>query len=182
MEISAINRQYNVPTKSQYGTYTDNTTTVPSESYSNYVQDEPKSSNMMGLVAMGLLAVAGIGYGIYCRREVSSLTEKLAEKTKSLDETAKKLAQETEKTATAEKALETANAQLEELKAAAQKAKEKAKDVAEKTKEKVKETSEKVKEGAEKVKKNFKEKWNNFWANLKSKFSKSSKKDAPKEA
>ncbi len=113
MEISAINKQYNVSTKSQYDTY-------PTETpYPAYVEEEPKnSSNMAGLMALGVLGLAGIGYGLYKHKSVADLTKQLKEKKTALEDVTTKLTESESKRDTAEKALAAANKKLEESEAA----------------------------------------------------------------
>lgn len=118
MEISAINKNYNVATKAEYDSYPNAMAT----NYPAYVEEEaPKSSGMLGLTALGVLGVAGIGYGIYKHRDCKALTRSLTETKASLEETLTKLAEQEEKTNIAEKALETANNTIESLKKPAKK-------------------------------------------------------------
>ena len=115
MEISAINKQYNVASKAQYETY-PNTNTMATN-YPAYVEEEPtKSSSMLGLTALAILGVAGIGYGIYKHKDCSALTKELAEKKTALEEITTKLEEQITKTDTAEKALDAANKTIEGLK------------------------------------------------------------------
>lgn len=115
MEISAINTKYNVPSKAQYDNYQNAMTT----NYPSYTEEEPKSSNMLGLTLLGILGIVGIGYGIYKNKDCKSLTSKLAEKETALTEAEtkisdglKKITDLESKKNTAEKALEKANEKI----------------------------------------------------------------------
>ena len=115
MEISAVNKNYNVATKAQYDNY--QTADMNNYNYPAYVEEEsPKSSGMLGLTALGILGAAGAIYGISKHRNCKALAKDLAEKKTELEEVAKKLTEQEEKTNIAEKALETANKELEKLK------------------------------------------------------------------
>ena len=103
MEISAVNKQYNIAVKSQGDYYSNPMTTNYSDSYSmdypSYV-DESSSNNskaMLGLTALGALGVAGTVLGIVKHKKCKKLAKELAEKEKSLTETTNKLAEETKK-------------------------------------------------------------------------------------
>ena len=115
MNISAINNGYNVATKStQYDT-TYPPVSIPQDDF--YMEEEPKStSSMLPLVAMGLVALGGIGYGIYAHKNVSSLEKTIAKNKKELEEAATKLKDEEAKHLTTKNALDSANAELEKLK------------------------------------------------------------------
>lgn len=130
MKISAVDNSYNLSLKSQYDNAYQNDTTAQYGTYQNdvvtdypaymddgmYTDEAKSSSNMLGLAALGVLAVAGIGYGIYKHRDSASIAKELKTKKDELAETAKKLTEAEEKKTTAEKALDTANKTIEDLK------------------------------------------------------------------
>ena len=99
--ISPINNQYNVATKAQYETYPSTNTMDYSTNFPAYVEEEePKKSNL-GLIALGVLGAAGIGYGIMKHRKVADL-EKVANEAKAaLDDVTKKLTETESKVTTA---------------------------------------------------------------------------------
>ena len=123
MEISAVNKQYNIAVKSQDDYYYSNPMTTNysgsySTDYPSYV-DESSSNNskaLLGLTALGALGVAGTVLGIVKHKQCKKLAKELAEKEKSLTETTNKLAEETKKRETAEDALKVANEKLENTK------------------------------------------------------------------
>ena len=80
MEISAINK-FNIVTKSQNTVYpTTIANTMP-----DYVGENTKSkNNLLGLVALGALALAGVGYGVLNHRKVAGLNEKIAQQANDL--------------------------------------------------------------------------------------------------
>ena len=81
MNISAINKGYNVALKSDYNSYQE----VPMNSYPAYEEEPKSSSSMLGLVGLGLLAAGGIGYGIWKHRSVGNITKELAENKTALE-------------------------------------------------------------------------------------------------
>ena len=109
MGISALNGQFNVATKSQYDSYATPSDTTAN--YPAYVEDEPKSSNsMLGLVALGVIAAAGIGYGVMQRGKIADLTKKVTEKSNALETAEAKLKEAEQKnTDAAKKAVEDAS-------------------------------------------------------------------------
>lgn len=114
MEISAINSRYNVVTKSQY----DNYPATTAQSYPMYVEEEvekPKSG--FGMLALGILGIAGIGYGIYKHTNSKAVVESLEKTKASLEEATTKITELESKVTTTEEALKTANDELEKLKA-----------------------------------------------------------------
>ena len=119
MNISAINKGYNVALKSDYNSYQE----MPMNSYPAYEEEPKSSSSMLGLVGLGLLAAGGIGYGIWKHRSVGNITKELAEN---------------------KTALEKATNEIKDLKAAkeaAEKAKTKAEEALKKATEKPEKTS-----------------------------------------
>ena len=85
MNISAINNNYSLTCKSQTDTYSQPTGTT--NTYPAYLDEEKdsKSSNL-GLIALGILAAAGIGYGLYTKKDVSSKLKELTENKTALNE------------------------------------------------------------------------------------------------
>ena len=81
MNISAINKGYNVALKSDYNSYQE----MPMNSYPAYEEEPKSSSSMLGLVGLGLLAAGGIGYGVWKHRSVGNITKELAEKKTALE-------------------------------------------------------------------------------------------------
>lgn len=125
MEISAINSRYNVPTKAQYDAYaTQNTMNYPA-----YVEEEtPKTSSMLGATLLGIIGIAGIGYGIYKHKDCKALAKKIvekdttiAEKTKEIAEKTKELTESNEAHEVTKKALQDSQKEVQELKEAAKK-------------------------------------------------------------
>lgn len=115
MNISAISNGYPVVTKStQYDTTYPPVSITPDESYME--EESNNTSSMLPLIAAGILAVGGIGYGIYKHKEIGDLTKKLSDKTKELETANKTIKENNNKIKTTEDALNTANAELEELK------------------------------------------------------------------
>ena len=86
MNISAINNNYSLTCKSQTDTYSQTTGTT--NTYPAYLDEEKdsKSSNL-GLIALGILAAAGVGYGLYTKKDVSSKLKELTENKTALNET-----------------------------------------------------------------------------------------------
>lgn len=119
MEISAINHnRYNVATKSQYDTYPAANTA----SYPMYVEEEePKSKSNLGMVALGILGLVGIGYGIWKHHDSKAVVEALEKSKTALEEATTKLAESEEKVNVTEKALDAAKQELEALKNPAKK-------------------------------------------------------------
>lgn len=117
MEISAVNNRFNVATKSQYDSYAT-PEMAQMTSYPAYIEEEtPKSGNMnLGMVALGVLGLAGVGFGLYKHKDVKSLSKTLTETKSKLEETATKLAEAEEKITINEKALDDANKIIEDLK------------------------------------------------------------------
>ena len=134
MEISAINNRYNVSIKSQYDNVIQNDTansysTDLSNNYQTdavtdypaymdegmYGEEQKSSSNMLGLVALGTLAAAGLGYGIYKHKSSADVVKELQAKKDELAEAVKKANEAEEKKKTAETALATANQKIKEL-------------------------------------------------------------------
>ena len=118
MEISAINNRYNIATKAQYDSYQAPMAT----NYPAYVEEEsPKSSSMLGATLLGIIGIAGLGYGIYKHRDAATLAKELATKKGELDEVTKKLADSEEAHNVTKKALETSTKEVEQLKETAKK-------------------------------------------------------------
>ena len=120
--ISPINNNYNVATKAQYETYPNANTATYATNYPAYEEEEPKKSNL-GLIALGVLGIAGIGIGIAKHKKVADLEKvvnetktKLDDVTKKLTETEAKVAAAESKATTAESALAKANETIENLK------------------------------------------------------------------
>ena len=112
--ISSINNHYNVATKAQYETYPNTNTTTYSTNYPTY-EEEPKKSNL-GMIALGVLGIAGIGIGIAKHKKAADL-EKVVNETKTkLDDVTKKLTEAEAKATQAESALADANKTIEGLK------------------------------------------------------------------
>ncbi len=118
MNVFAISNSYPVVTKStQYDTTYPPVSITPDESYME--EEEQKTSSMLPLIAAGLLAAGGIGYGIYKHKEIGDLTKKLSEKTKELETANKTIKDNNDKIKKTEEALNTANSELEQLKSSA---------------------------------------------------------------
>ena len=87
MEISAITPRYNVTSKAQYDSYQNSMTNT----YPTYVEEEePKKSNL-GMIALGVLGAAGIGYGIWKHMDAKALKKAAEEAKTQLDDVTKKL-------------------------------------------------------------------------------------------
>ena len=118
MQISAVNNNYNIATKSQYdnSASTNNITT----DFPAYVEDEPKQKNNMGMTLLGIAGLACLGIGLYKAHSAKSAIKALEETKASLEKTKttleKQVADIQGKLDIKEKALETANAELESLK------------------------------------------------------------------
>lgn len=121
MQISAVSNGFNVATKSQYDTYPNNNMDTMATSYPAYIEDEPKPKSNIGLIALGVIGLAGIVYGAYKHHDLKS-TEKLLKDTKTaLEETKTKLKEAETKVSTLETASDAANKTIEDLKNAAKK-------------------------------------------------------------
>lgn len=146
--ISAINKNYNVPMRSS-----NVQNPMVSESYYNVMEEPEQKSNVGKIltIALGILGVAGIGFGIYKHKQVAGLKDDVTKLTKQVEEKAKSLTQKDGELSTVNKALETAKNKIKELEEKLPEAVDKAKDAVKEGAEKVADT---VKEGAEKIKKN----------------------------
>lgn len=114
MNISAINPHYNVATKSQTAVYPNSTMTT---TYPAYVDEEEtkSSNNMLGMLALSALAIAGISYGIIKHRDTNTLTKKIAEKNTLLETAKNELKEATQKLADKEDALTKATKKIADL-------------------------------------------------------------------
>lgn len=135
MNIAAINNHYNISAKSQYDNGFQNdmsnayATDLQTNDYQSdaiadypaymddgmYGEDKKTSSNMLGLVSLGILAAAGLGYGIYKHKNSADVVKELKTKKEELADALKKVTEAEEKKTTAETALEAANQKIKEL-------------------------------------------------------------------
>lgn len=119
--ISTINNHYNVATKAQYETYPNTNTATYATNYPAYEEEEPKKRNI-GLIALGVLGIAGIGIGIAKHKKAADLEKVVNETKAALDDVTKKLTETEAKVSTAESALAKANETIESLKKPVKKA------------------------------------------------------------
>ena len=107
MQLSATNGNYTLALKG----------TVETNSLENKIESkkDSKSSFSPALIGMGILAIAGIGYGVYKHNDAKKATALLEETKKALEETTKKLNTQEEKVSIVEKALKAANEKIKEL-------------------------------------------------------------------
>ena len=107
MQISAVNTNYHLVSKG-----------IEKEKIAKdnlEVKKESKKSFSPALIGLSILAIGGIGYGIYKHNDASKLAKSLEETKKALDEAMKKLNTQEEKVSIVEKALKAANEKIKEL-------------------------------------------------------------------